>query len=59
MRAADQIVDSVLLRAMHEALKPGQDYWKPHERDSRSHDPEQWDRARRKLAERIMAAGEH
>jgi hypothetical protein len=58
-RAADQIVDSVLLRAMHEALKPGQDYWQQHERDSRSHDPEQWDRARRKLAERIMAAGEH
>ena len=28
-RAADEIVDSVLLRAMHEALKPGQDYWKP------------------------------
>ena len=55
-RAADEIVDGVLFRAMHEALKPGQDYWKPHERDSRSHDPEQWDKARRKLAARIVSA---
>ena len=55
-RAADEIVNSVLFRAMHEALKPGQDYWQPRERDSRSHDPERWDQARRKLAERILAA---
>ncbi len=56
-RAADEVVNSVLFRAMHEALKPGQNYWKPKERDSRSHDPEQWDKARRRLAERILAAG--
>jgi hypothetical protein len=36
--------------AYPEALKPGQDYWQPRERDSRSHDPGQWDEARRKLA---------
>ena len=54
--AADEIANSVLFRAMHEALKPGQDYGKPGERDSRSHDPEQWDAARRRLAERIVAA---
>jgi len=56
-RAADEVVDGVLFRAMHEALKTGQDYWKPKERDSRSHDPEQWDKARRSLAERILGAG--
>lgn len=50
-RAVDDIVDGVLFRAMHEALKPGQDYWQPRERDSRSHDPQEWDNARRKLAE--------
>jgi hypothetical protein len=53
--AADEIVDSVLFRAMHEALKPGQDYWKPHQRDTRSHDPQQWDQARRRLAARIIS----
>lgn len=51
LRAVDDIVGGVLFRAMHEALKPGQDYWQPRPRDSRSHDPEQWDKARRKLAE--------
>ena len=56
-RAADEVVNSVLFRAMHEALKPGQDYWKPKERDSRSHDPQEWDKARRRLAERILAVG--
>jgi len=56
-RAADEIVDSVLFRAMHEALKPGQDYWKPKQRDTRSHDPQEWDKARRRLAERILAVG--
>jgi len=55
-RAVDEAVNSVLFRAMHEALKPGQDYWKERERDSRSHDPEQWDNARRSLAERILKA---
>ena len=50
---ADKIVNGVLFRAMHEALKPGQDYWKPRERDSRSHDPAQWDEARHKLAQEI------
>jgi hypothetical protein len=55
-QAVDQIVNSVLFRAMHEALKPGQDYWQPRERDSRSHDPAQWDRARRRLAELIAGA---
>jgi hypothetical protein len=53
---ADQIVETVLFRAMHEALKPGQDYWKPHERDTRSHDPEQWERARRQAAKAILEA---
>lgn len=53
-RAVDEIVSGVLFRAMHEALKPGQDYWQNRERDSRSHDPEQWDKARRSLAERIL-----
>jgi len=53
---ADKIVNSVLFRAMHEALKPGQDYWKPRQRDSRSHDPAQWDQARRKLAREILNA---
>jgi hypothetical protein len=52
-QAVDEIVGSVLFRAMHEALKPGQDYWKPREPDSRSHDPEKWDAARRKMAQRI------
>jgi len=54
--AVDEIVNSVLFRAMHEALKPGQDYWKPRERDSRSHDPARWDEARRKLARAILHA---
>ena len=53
---ADKIVNGVLFRAMHEALKPGQDYWKPRQRDSRSHDPAQWDQARRKLAQEILKA---
>ncbi len=57
LKAVDPIVNGVLFRAMHEALKPGQDYWKPREPDSRSHDPQQWDHARRKLAELILAAG--
>jgi len=55
-RAADEIVDRVLFRAMHEALKPGQDYWQPRERDSRSHDPEQWEIARRELAQRVVSS---
>ncbi len=55
-RVADEVVNGVLFRAMHEALKPGEDYWKGGERDSRSHDPEQWDKARRSLAERILRA---
>jgi len=55
-RAVDEIVNGVLFRAMHEALKPGQDYWQARERDSRSHDPERWDKARRSLAERILKA---
>jgi hypothetical protein len=50
---ADRIVGGVLFRAMHEAMKPGQDYWKPRERDSRSHDPARWDEARHKLAQEI------
>lgn len=54
--AADKIVNGVLFRAMHEALKPGQDYWKPREGDSRSHDPAQWDEARCKLAREILDA---
>jgi len=53
--AADRIVDGVLFRAMHEALKPGQDYRQPRARDSRSHDPGQWDEARRKLAQAILS----
>lgn len=53
-QAVDEIADSVLFRAMHEALKPGQDYWQPRQRDSRSHDPQQWDRARRRLAELLQ-----
>lgn len=52
----DKIVNGVLFRAMHEALKPGQDYWKPRERDSRSHDPAQWEQARCKLAREILNA---
>ena len=56
VQAGDDLLAGVLFRAMHEALKPGQDYWTPGERDSRSHDPEQWDATRRRLAERIMAA---
>jgi hypothetical protein len=55
-KAVDEVVNGVLFRAMHEALKPGEDYWKGGARDSRSHDPEQWDRARRTLAERILKA---
>lgn len=55
-RAVDEIVDGVLFRAMHEALKPGQDRGQARERDSRSHDPGQWDSARRRLAERILNA---
>jgi len=53
-RTADEIAGGVLFRAMHEALKPGQDYWQPRQRDSRSHDPEQWDKARRQLAELLQ-----
>jgi hypothetical protein len=52
----DKIVNGVLFRAVHEALKPGQDYWKPREGDSRSHDPAQWDEARCKLAREILNA---
>ena len=52
--AIDKIVNSVLFRAMHEALKPGQDYWEPRERDSRSHNPAQWDDARNKLVQAIL-----
>jgi len=55
--AADTVTSGVLFRAMHEALKKGQDYWKERARDSRSHDPAQWDRARLKLAELIANAG--
>lgn len=55
-KTVNEIVDGVLFRAMHEALKPGQDYWKDRERDSRSHNPEQWDQARRKLAEVLELA---
>lgn len=55
---ADRIADGVLFRAMHEALKPGQDSGKPRERDSRSHDPAAWDAARRRLAEQILRAGQ-
>ncbi len=54
--ATDEIANRVLFRAMHEALKPSQDDGPPGERDSRSHDPEQWDAARRRLADRIMNA---
>jgi len=50
----DNIANSVLFRAMHEGLKVGQDYWQPRERDSRSHNPAQWDAARRKLAMAIL-----
>jgi len=53
----DGIVDGVLFRAMHEALKPGQEAGGPRERDSRSHDPAQWDAARLALAEEILRAG--
>jgi len=52
--AVDRIVDGVLFSGMHEALKPGQDYWAPRERDSRSHDPAAWHQARRKLAKLIL-----
>jgi hypothetical protein len=55
---ADKIVDGVLFRAMHEGLKPGEDYWQPRERDSRSHDPAKWDEARRNLARAILRTGE-
>jgi hypothetical protein len=55
-RTVDAIVDGVLFRAMHEALKPKQDYWQPRERDSRSHDPESWDKARRQLAALLRQA---
>ncbi len=55
-KAPGKIVDRILFRAMHEGLKPGQDYWKPRERDSRSHDPAEWDEARRKLAQAILDA---
>jgi len=57
-RVVDEIVNRVLFRAMHEALKPGQDYWQPRPRDSRSHDPAQWDEARRTLAQAILKASE-
>ena len=53
-QAVDEIVSGVLFRAMHEALKPGQDDGQRRERDSRSHDPQQWDKARRKLAELLQ-----
>jgi hypothetical protein len=56
--SVDEVVDGVLFRAMHEALKPGQDYWKPRDRDTRSHDPAQWDEARRRLALAIVSARE-
>lgn len=55
-RAVDEIVSGVLFRAMHEALKPGQESGQNRDRDSRSHDPEQWDKARRSLADRILKA---
>lgn len=53
----DEIADSILFRAMHEGLKAGQDYWAPRERDSRSHNPAQWDEARRELAKAILSGG--
>jgi hypothetical protein len=51
---ADAVVDQVLFRAMHEALKKGQDYGGARERDSRSHDPAAWNRARLELADLIV-----